>query len=195
MPSGYQVEIELKGFEEFKEKLRQAPDIVADVKYKMMDAMVTIAREKAMMEAPIDTGNLSKNIGDNSKVVTMGNDLYGVVGTTITSKGGFPYPQVQEYGSGIYGPKGTPITPKKKKLLAWPAFGSGHKFIATGISISKTGKIRRNKKKDVYLIFAKQVSGVKPKYFMKKAAEEVKRRSSEILKIGLEIVNKLSFSS
>jgi len=155
MPSGYQVEIELKGFEEFKEKLRQAPDIVADVKYKMMDAMVTIAREKAHMEAPIDTGNLRKNIVDNSKVVTMGNDLYGVVGTTITSKGGFPYPQVQEYGSGIYGPKRTPI-------------------------ITKRGK---------------KVSGVKPKYFMKKAAEEVKRRRSEILKIGLEIVNKLSFSS
>ena len=171
MPSGYQVEIELKGFEEFKEKLRQAPDIVADVKYRMMDAMVTIAREKAHMEAPIDTGNLRKNIGDNSKVVAMGNDLYGVVGTTITSKGGFPYPKAQEYGSGIYGERRTPITPKRGKFLIFKPKGS-----------------------DRY-VFSKKVSGVKPKYFMKKAAEEVKRRRSEILKIGLEIVNKLSFSS
>jgi len=194
MPSGYQLEIKLEGFEEFKEKLRQAPEIVAEVKYKMMDRMVTIAREKAVMEAPIDTGNLRKNIGANSKVTAMGNDLYGVVGTNLVSNG-FPYPKAQEYGTGIYGPKGTPITPKKKKFLAWPVFGSGHKFIATGISISKTGKIRKNKRKDVYLIFAKKVSGVKPKYFMKKAAEEVKRRMGEVLKIGFEIVNKLSFRS
>jgi len=170
MPSGYQVEIELKGFEEFKEKLRQAPDIVADVKYRMMDAMVTIAREKAVMEAPIDTGNLRRNIGANSKVVAMGNDLYGTVGTNLVASG-FPYPKAQEYGSGIYGERRTPITPKRGKFLIFKPKGS-----------------------DKY-VFAKKVSGVKPKYFMKKAAEEVKRRSSEILKIGLEIVNKLSFSS
>jgi HK97 gp10 family phage protein len=168
MQSGYRLEVELSGFDQFKAKLQQAPQLVAEVKFKMMDRMVTIARDKAVSEAPIDTGNLRQNLAANSKVVTMGNDFYGVVGTNLVANG-YPYPQAQEFGTGIYGRHGIPIVPKRKKFLVFKPKGSSK------------------------YVFAKSVKGIKPKFFMKKAMEEVKSRVGEIMQIGAEIVNKLSF--
>lgn len=147
--AGYHLEIKLQGFEEFKRKLEESPNIIAEVKYKMMDKMVTITRERAVMEAPIDTGNLRHNLIQNSRVKTFSGDVVGVVGTNLTS-GGFPYPIVQEFGSGIYGKSGVPIRPKRGKFLIFKPKGL-NKYV-----------------------FAKEVKGVKPKYFLKKGLEELK---------------------
>lgn len=168
--AGYHLEIQLKGFDEFRRKLEEAPNIVAEVKYKMMDRMVTIVREKAVLEAPIDTGNLRHNLIQNSRVKTFSGDVVGVVGTNLTS-GGFPYPIVQEFGSGIYGKSGAPIRPKKGRFLIFKPKGS-NKYV-----------------------FAKQVKGVRPKYFLKKGLETLKSRMNEVMRFGEEIVNKLSFRS
>lgn len=62
------------------------------------------------------------------------------------------------FGTGIYGPKGTPIRPVKAKMLAWKNTGRGNLKIASGVKMVK-GKIRPNARKDTYLIFAKQVRG------------------------------------
>lgn len=166
--AGYTVDIKVEGFNEFKRKLEEAPQIIAEVKTKMMDRMVTIVRDRSVREAPIDTGNLRHNLIQNSKVKTFSGDILGVVGTNIVS-GGFPYPVVQEFGSGIYGKNGSPIVPKRKKFLIFKPKGS-NKYI-----------------------FAKQVKGVKPKYFLKKGAEELKSRMKEIMQFGEEIIKKLSF--
>jgi HK97 gp10 family phage protein len=166
--AGYTLDIKIEGFNEFKQKLEQAPQIIAEVKEKMIDRMVTIVRDRAVREAPIDTGNLRHNLIQNSKVKTFSGDFVGVVGTNLVANG-FPYPVVQEFGSGVYGKNGAPIIPKRKRFLIFKPKGS-KKYV-----------------------FAKQVKGVKPKYFLKKGAEELKSRMKEILQYGNEIIRKLSF--
>lgn len=166
--SGYTLNIEIRGLNEFKRKLEEAPQIIAEVKQKMINRMVTITRDRAVMEAPIDTGNLRHNLIQNSRVKTFSGDFVGVVGTNLVSNG-FPYPVVQEFGSGIYGKNGSPITPKRKKFLVFKPKGSNQ------------------------FVYTKQVKGVKPKFFLKKGAEELKSRMGEILKFGEELVKKLSF--
>lgn len=58
-----------------------------------------------------------------------------------------PYAGYHEYGTGIYGPRKTPIKPKTAKLLSWIDPDTGQR------------------------IFAKQVRGVPPKRFMHRAIE------------------------
>ncbi len=165
--AGYQVEVQMNGFNELRRRIEQAPQHIADVKYKMLDRMVRITSEKAIMEAPIDTGNLRQNLRSNSKVVTLGSEFYGVVGTNLVDHGA-PYPIYQEYGTGVYGKYGRPIVPKKKKFLIFK---------------NKSGK----------LIFAKQVQGTRPKRFLKKGIEELRSRLGEVVRLGHEIIDKLSF--
>ena len=106
--SGYTLEAYTLGFEELKEKLRAAPQMVAEVKYKMVAEMVNIARQTADDKAPTDTGNLRANLRANSRVVTGGGDIYGEVGVTIMNHGA-PYGIYQEYGTGAFaeGPGGS----------------------------------------------------------------------------------------
>ncbi len=72
-----------------------------------------------------------------------------VTGNTITGSVGtnVTYSVFQEAGTGIYGPLGRPITPKTKKVLAWQGKGGDWHY-------------------------AKQVKGVRPKYYMKGSLEQ-----------------------
>lgn len=122
------------------------------------------------------TGTLGRSIAV-SEVQSSGQGLFVEVGT---NKHYAPY---VEYGTGIYGPKGREIVPKTAKALAWralaarmygvkggkigPGFGNAT-LIALGTSLRK-GKVRRNAKRDVYMIFAKSVKGMQPWHYMEKA--------------------------
>ena len=68
--------------------------------------------------------------------------------TAVGSVGTGPmaYAVYQEVGTGIYGPAGRPIRPKNKKVMAWQKNGKWH--------------------------FAKEVKGVRPKWYMRGAAEQ-----------------------
>ncbi len=61
------------------------------------------------------------------------------------------YAPAQEAGSGIYGPTGQPIRPKTKKVLAWYSGGSWH--------------------------FAKEVKGVRPRWYMRGSLERNQART------------------
>ncbi len=86
------------------------------------------------------------------------------------------YAPYVEYGTGVYGPKGQPIRPRRAKALAWRATGgalqraglSGSLLIAAGLKLRK-GKPRRSPKHDIYLIFARAVRGFPGWHFMEKA--------------------------
>lgn len=94
------------------------------------------------------------------------------VGTNI------PYALAVEQGTGVYGPKGQPITPKTAKALAWLATRSkmqkaglsGGVLAASGIKLDKaTGKMKSSRAHDSMMIFARQVKGFPGWHYMEKA--------------------------
>jgi hypothetical protein len=103
-------------------------------------------------------------------VVNVGSNLY--------------YAPWVEEGTGIYGPKGQPIVPTHAKVLAWRAearflpgvlggkIGPGHNvgmtLIAAGLKTVK-GKIRPYHQRDIYMIFAGSVRGMRPWHNVRKA--------------------------
>jgi hypothetical protein len=117
---------------------------ITNAKFKGLERASIIFEGRAKQEAPSKTFNLRKSIVH--KTQSDGNKA--VVKTELD------YSVHQEFGTGIYGIKRRPITPKRGKFL---------KFEVNG----KT-------------VFARSVKGVKGKFFMKKGSEELSRRTNEI---------------
>lgn len=65
---------------------------------------------------PVDTGNLRR---------TIGYSIHGATPETMSARVGSNahYALAVEKGTGIYGPKGQPITPKKSNVLVFPGKG------------------------------------------------------------------------
>jgi len=89
----------------------------------------------------IDTGHLRSDI--HSELLTIGGHPVGRVGFNAF------YGIFVHDGTGVYGPKGTPITPKQAKMLSWK---------------NKLGK----------RVYAKQVLGMRPNPFLKDAVSAAK---------------------
>ena len=114
------------------------------------------------------TGTLGRSIAV-SPVKQVAGGYRVEVGTNI------PYAEAVEVGTGIFGPKGQPITPKNGKVLAWLATRgrmqkagvSGGTMIASGLGKSK-GKLKHNPKYDLFA-FAPSVKGFPGWHFMEKA--------------------------
>lgn len=98
---------------------------------------------QAKRESPVDKGQLRQSIQAQEPSKVMGN-WQAKVGS------GLEYAKYQEHGTGIYGPKGRPITPRNAKMLAFRA-------------------------KDGRMIFARSVRGSKKREFMKKGIDYAER--------------------
>jgi HK97 gp10 family phage protein len=109
-----------------------------------------------------------KRTGTLGRSIAVSEPRAGEGGTFVEVGTNLHYAKYVEYGTGIYGPKGQPITPKTAKALAWRSVGGGAKMIAFGLAMRK-GKAVRAQKRDVYMNFAKSVKGMKPWHFMEKA--------------------------
>lgn len=94
---------------------------------------------EAKRQSPAADGSLRRSIIAKSPQKQAGNWI-AKVGS------GLEYAKYQEFGTGVYGPKGVPITPKRVKMLAWK---------------SKSGQ----------MIFARSVRGSKKREFMKKGID------------------------
>lgn len=104
----------------------------------------------AQQNAPYKTGTLRRSI--HSEVSSLG----GLSGKVIQDTGVAKYGYWVHDGTGIYGPKGEPIVPKTKKVLAWRGSNG--------------------------MVFARSVKGMKPRPYMKKAFEEKKPEVPGIVK-------------
>lgn len=104
----------------------------------------------AISNAPRRTGTLKRSI--HAEVDPIGARLTGKV---VQDSGVAHYGIFQEMGTGIYGPKNTPITPKNGKFLVFQV----------------------GKKK----VFARSVKGVKPKRFMRDAFLNNKEEARKII--------------
>lgn len=112
-------------------------------------AMLTNA---AIANAPRKTGTLKRSI--HAEVNPIGGRLTGRV---IQDTGVARYGPFVEFGTGIYGPTGEPITPKKAPFLQW-------------------------KSPDGRFIRKKSVNGMKPRRYMRDAFDQNKNQVPEIVK-------------
>jgi HK97 gp10 family phage protein len=78
-------------------------------------ALMTDATQK---NAPYKTGTLRRSI--HAQVASLG----GLTGKVIQDTGVAKYGSFVHFGTGVYGPKGTPIVPVNKKALYWK--GAAH---------------------------------------------------------------------
>jgi len=90
---------------------------------------------------------------------------------------GSSYAKFQEFGTGMHGPKGHMIVPKKRKWMVWdqpnyPYRGKRDKVIARLTSFKTVRhKGRTHKENRVYTIFARELKGVRPKLYMRGARQ------------------------
>lgn len=116
--------------------LLKNPNLLRSAKVNCLTNASVVFSNQSKREAPVDTGNLRRNI--TYKVQPDGSQSEVKAGTN--------YAIYQEEGTGIYGKRGTYITPKRAKFL-------------------------RFKVKSGEYVFARKVKGVRGKWFMKKGAE------------------------
>lgn len=127
------------GAEELARAFRQAPTITEGALKRAIGNTAYRVEGQAKQNAPVDQGILRGSINTDGSH-KRGNDVYASVGTNVE------YAKAQEEGTGIYGPRKTPIRPKNGKLLAWKRNGKWH--------------------------FARQVRGVRPKRFFRRARDD-----------------------
>lgn len=72
---------------------------------------------RAKVLCPVDRGRLRSSI--THELVSTGRDLVVRIGTNVE------YARDVHDGTGVYGPKGTPIRPRSGKVLAFPNRGGG----------------------------------------------------------------------
>lgn len=89
-----------------REKLIDRMNVVAD------DAVESMFLDMAR-DAPRDTGNMTNSLD----VVNTDNGEGGRVGRRVSCP--VEYASWQDEGTGVYGPAGTPITPKSAKVLVF----------------------------------------------------------------------------
>lgn len=108
--------------------------------------------QKARVLTPVDQGQLRASLAlemrseDGVPVARVGTNVKYAI-------------WVHE-GTGIYGPRKRPITPVRKKLLAWPVKNQ-----------SGQGRRRYRGGRTAQYAFAKQVAGVKPRPFLRNALD------------------------
>ena len=152
--AGIQLSATLEGFDDLKIRLAKSPDNVDLIETKMLQMAAMIVQAEAKQKAPVDKSTLRKSIIYNIEG-TKGN-RFAKVGTNV------PYAIYQEMGTGIYGPKGSPITPKRAKMLVFT---------------TKAGN----------LVFARSVRGSQPKKFMTGGLNKLIADMSKVLNYGKQL--------
>lgn len=134
---------------------QEAPEVTKREVTVALNKSLVAYQATAKMLAPIDSGVLRGSIL-LQPAQWSGSSVQGSVGTNTQ------YAEAQEAGTGIYGPKKRPITPKTKTMLAWYAGGKWH--------------------------FAKQVKGSRPRWYMRGSVERNQRGTEQRFAQALENV-------
>ncbi len=98
--------VEIKNLPELQNLYRQAPEIAGKKIIEAGNKSLLSLQATAKQLSPIDSGRLRQSILV-SPMQQSGNTFTGSVGTAVA------YAAWMESGTGIYGPLGRPITPKK----------------------------------------------------------------------------------
>lgn len=156
-----QLTADFEGAREIRARFANSPILMREAARDTLQVATLVAEGAAKENAPIDKGLLRGSI--HSEIQNEGMEVVGVVGTNIE------YAPYQEFGTGIFGPTGTPITPKRAKVLVFPGKGGG-------------------------LVFARSVSGSRPRKFMAKGLQAVRNNMAKIQDAAIQSVKrKLGF--
>jgi len=111
--------------------------------------------QRARVLAPVDQGQLRASLAQ--EMLVRNGAPIARIGTNVK------YAIFVHEGTGVYGPRRTPITPVRKRLLSWPIKNN-------------TGQGRRRYRGGATqrYAFAKQVQGVRPRPFLRKALDAAK---------------------
>lgn len=153
--AGFNFSVKVEGADQISKALMFKSSKVADnAQIKMLKMAALMVESEAKQKAPIDKGVLRNSI-TNAIEGSEGN-RFARVGTNIE------YGVYQEYGTGVYGPKGTPITPKRGRFLVF-------------------------KGKDGNMVFARSVAGSPKREFMKKGVTFLQANMSKVIALGKSI--------
>ena len=111
---------------------------------------------RARVLCPVDEGRLRASL--TLEMRREGEEAVARVGTNLE------YGLYVHEGTGIYGPRKTPIRPVRARLLRWPAKNN-----------SGAGRRRYKGGKTARYIYARQVKGVKPRRYLANALSAAKR--------------------
>lgn len=107
-----------------------------------LERRATAVVNGAKRRCPVNTGRLRASI--TKEVIIDSNSPVARVGTNVE------YAIFVHNGTGIYGPRGTPIVPRVSRFLVFTPRGSSDK------------------------VFARQVRGIRPRPFLKEALEDAR---------------------
>ncbi len=138
MPITYSVSI--PQLPQLQAAFRQAPETTTKAVTTAVNRSLVRYQTTAKQLAPVDTGRLRGAI-QLRPATRRGNTIEGSVSVDALN-----YAEYQERGTGIYGPTGTPIRPKRAKMLAWQRGGRWH--------------------------FAREVRGVRPRWYMRGSLQQ-----------------------
>lgn len=153
--AGFNFSVKVEGADEISKALMLKSSKVADnAQVKMLTMAALMVESEAKQKAPIDKGVLRSSI--THKLEGSTGARMARVGTNIE------YAVYQEYGTGVFGPKGRPITPKRGRFLVFRG-------------------------KDGNMVFARQVAGSPKREFMKKGTEYLSANMSKVIALGKQI--------
>lgn len=109
---------------------------------RWQDEVARVGLESIRSFAPVDSGELRARLRADRSTVDAS------VRFKAPTEADAPYPLFQEVGTGIYGPLGRYITPKRARMLSW---------------VDKAGD----------RVFARRVRGVRPVQYFKRGLERV----------------------
>lgn len=142
MPITYSVSI--PQLPQLQAAFRQAPETTARSVTAAINRSLVGYQATAKQLAPVDSGRLRSSI-QIRPATRRGNTIEGSVGTATQ------YAEYMERGTGIYGPSGQPIRPRRAKMLVWRSNGQWH--------------------------FAKEVRGVRPRWYMRGSLQQNQGRT------------------
>lgn len=121
---------------------------------------------KAKRLAPVDNGTLR-----NSITFELGEKRgrpVARIGTNVT------YARWVHDGTGIYGPRGTPIRPVRAQVLRWPVRGTSG---STRSRVPGRGRVLSKSAKPTAYAFARSVRGSPPRPFLRDALDAGRGKS------------------
>jgi len=121
------IEIDTSQLDALNKRFQGAKAVVEKGSFETLKMATLMLQGKAKELAPVDKSTLRKSI------LATNDAFQGIVGSNLE------YAKYQEFGTGIYGPKGSPIVPKRAKMLAWQG-KSGQWFRARSVKGSKPVK-------------------------------------------------------
>lgn len=125
-------------------------------------------QQEARRKAPTDTGTLKRSI--IVEVGLVGDVPVAAIGTNLS------YALWVHEGTGIYGPRGTPIVPRTAKALRWPI---KFRTITKGKNAGKRARIRYKAGQTMNYGYAKSVRGVRGRPFLRDALPAATRSSTK----------------